>query len=165
MTSEGRKTKKKFKMVVVGGTFDEFHKGHRALLMKAFEIGNHVIIGLSTDKFVNKLRKPHKVSTYNDRLRNLEAFLKEQEVSSGAEVLPLNDPYGVTVSNNLLDAIVVSKETEQQAHEINVKREASRLPPLKIIVVNKVLAENGIPISTTRIRQKEINHKGKLLKH
>ncbi len=164
MATVVRKVKRKFEIVVVGGTFDEFHKGHRVILMKAFEIGNRVLIGLCTDKFVKKLRKTHKVSTYNDRLRNLEAFLKEQGVSSRVEILPLGDPYSYTVSNNLLDAIVVSQETEPQAHEINVKREARKLPSLKIIVVKTVLAENGIPISTTRIRQKEINCKGELLK-
>ena len=52
-----RKVKTKFETVVVGGTFDEFHKGHRVLLTKAFEIGKRVLIGLCTDEFVKKLRK------------------------------------------------------------------------------------------------------------
>ncbi|MEM2081946.1 MAG: adenylyltransferase/cytidyltransferase family protein, partial [Candidatus Bathyarchaeia archaeon] len=37
---------KRFRKVAVGGTFDELHKGHKALLMKAFEIGTRVLIGL-----------------------------------------------------------------------------------------------------------------------
>ncbi|RLI21218.1 phosphopantetheine adenylyltransferase, partial [Candidatus Bathyarchaeota archaeon] len=34
---------RKFKAVAVGGTFDEFHRGHRALLSKAFEVGERVL--------------------------------------------------------------------------------------------------------------------------
>ena len=156
--------REKFKVVAVGGTFDEFHRGHQAILMKAFEVGNHVLIGLCTDEFAEKLRKPHEVATYNERLRELEAFLRNHGVLGRAEILPLRDPYGVTVSSSLLDAIVVSRETESRVHEINVKREARGLPPLNIIVVETVLAENGISISTTRIRRKEIDREGHLLK-
>ncbi len=41
----------KFKGVAVGGSFDPFHKGHRELLTKAFEIGEKVFIGVVSDKF------------------------------------------------------------------------------------------------------------------
>jgi pantetheine-phosphate adenylyltransferase len=51
--------KAKFKVAAVGGTFDELHKGHRALLMKAFEVGEKVLIGLCLDEFVKSMRKPH----------------------------------------------------------------------------------------------------------
>ena len=36
----------KFQFVAMGGTFDIIHKGHMALLSKAFSISSNVIIGL-----------------------------------------------------------------------------------------------------------------------
>jgi len=81
-----------------------------------------------------------------------------------AEILPLHDEYGVTVSSESLNGLVVSRETEARAYEINEKRRAKGLKPLKIIIIEMVLAENSVSISTTRIRQKEINRDGSLLK-
>jgi len=155
---------KKLETVAVGGTFDEFHKGHQALLKKAFEVGNRVFIGVSSDDLVKKWGKLHKVSTYEKRLDDLKSFLKRQGVLNRAEILPLHDPYGITVSSNSLEGLVVSRETEARAHEINEKRRAKGLKPLKIIVIEMVLAEDSVSISTTRIRRKEIDHDGHLLK-
>jgi pantetheine-phosphate adenylyltransferase len=155
---------RKFSVVAVGGTFDEFHKGHRALLMKAFEVGNRVLIGLCSDDFARKLRKPHEVATYEERLEDLKDFLRRHGVLDRAEVIPLRDPYGVTLSSGCVDAIVVSRETEPRAYEINEKRRARGLPPLGIVVIEMVPAEDHVPISTTRIRRREIDHEGRLLK-
>ena len=132
--------------------------------MKAFEVGNRVLIGLSTDEFAEKLRKPHEVAAYDERLRELKDFLRKHGVLGRAEILPLHDPYGVTLSCNRIDAIVVSRETEPRAREINEIRKGKRLPPLNIIVIQMVPAENGVSISTTRIRRREIDREGCLLK-
>jgi len=155
---------KKLETVAVGGTFDEFHEGHKVLLKKAFEIGNHVFIGVISDDLVKKWGKPHKVATYEKRLNDLKRFLRRQGVLNRAEILPLHDSYGITVSSKSLDGLVVSRETEARAYEINEKRRAKGLKPLKIIIIEAVLAENSAPISTTRIRRKEIDHDGRLLK-
>lgn len=154
----------KFKTVVVGGTFDELHKGHEALLTKAFEVGDHVIIGLSTDDLVHKLKRNHEVANYRRRLIKLNDFLRKQGVSSKAKIVPLRTPYGITLSRGCAEALVVSRETETRAKEINQKRKAKGLPPLRVIVVEMVPAENSIPISTTRIKQREIDREGRLLR-
>ena len=155
---------KKLENVAVGGTFDQFHRGHQALLKKAFEVGNHVFIGVCSDDLVKKWGKPHRVATYEERLNNLKSFLRRQGVLDRAEILPLHDPYGVTVSSNSLDGIVVSRETEARAYEINEKRRVKGLKPLKIIIIEMVLAEDSVSISTTRIQRKEIDRDGRLLK-
>ncbi|MCK5631389.1 adenylyltransferase/cytidyltransferase family protein, partial [Candidatus Bathyarchaeota archaeon] len=63
--------KRRFKTVAVGGTFDEFHKGHRILLEVAFEIGDSVIVGLVTDDFAQKMKKPHEIAPFAVRLEEL----------------------------------------------------------------------------------------------
>ena len=155
---------KKFRKVAVGGTFDELHKGHRSLLVKAFEVGENVLIGLCTDEFVKKMGKPHVTAPYEVRLKELQAFLKKSSISDKAEIIPLNDPYGNTLTDKCIEALVVSEETEKIAIKINQKRSEAQLPQLKIVTISMVPAENYKPISTTRIREGEIDREGHLLK-
>ena len=154
---------KKFRKVAVGGTFDEFHRGHKVLLMKAFEIGKHVLIGLCSDEFVKKMGKPHETAPYGERLKELCSFLKSLGLGDIAEIVPLNDPYGNTLADRCIEALVVSEETEKTAIKINQKRVEAQLPPLEIITIRMVPAENCKPISTTRIREGEIDREGHLL--
>lgn len=155
---------KKFRKVAVGGTFDEFHKGHRRLLAKAFEIGEIVLVGLCTDEFVERMGKPHVTAPYDVRLKDLQAFIKKLSQNEIAEIIPINDAYGNTLTDKCIEALVVSEETEKIAMEINQKRSEAQLPPLKIVTILMVPAENYKPISTTRIRKGEIDREGHLLK-
>jgi pantetheine-phosphate adenylyltransferase len=154
---------KKFETVAVGGTFDLFHRGHRTLLRKAFMVGNHVLVGLVSDEFMKKLGKPHNIAPYAQRLEDLKKFLKRKGVLRRAEILPLDDSYGVTLSRKDVDAIVVSEETEPRARKINEKRKSLGLPPLEIVTVRMVLSEDHYPISSTRIWFEEIDREGNLL--
>jgi len=149
--------------VAVGGTFDLFHWGHRVLLMKAFKVGNRVLIGLCSDDFVEKMSKPHRIVPYAKRLEDLEKLLKKNGVLERAEIMPLDDAYGITLSERRIDAIVVSEETEPRAREINEKRKSLGMSPLPIITVNMVLSEDHYPISSTRIWFEEIDREGHLL--
>jgi pantetheine-phosphate adenylyltransferase len=154
---------KMYETVVVGGTFDVLHSGHQKLIMKAFEIGKFVLIGLCSDAYIKKMNKPHGIATYTQRLEELKKYLKINGFLEKAEITTLDDQYGVTLSNKKIDAIVVSEETEPRAQKINQKRNNLGLSPLSIIKVKMVLSEDHYPISSTRIWFEEIDKDGNLL--
>lgn len=155
---------KRFRTVAVGGTFDQLHRGHKTLLQKAFEVGQKVLIGLCSDEFVSKMKKPHAAAPYDQRLEDLKIFLLIHGWLDRAKIVSLNDPYGATLSKGRVEALVVSKETEPTADIINDKRKKMSLPPLQIVVIEMVPSENHAPISTTRIRLGEIDRDGHVLK-
>jgi len=157
--------KRKFSTVLVGGTFDEFHRGHRALIKKAYESGERVLLGLSSDQLTRELRKNHRIATYEERLEELRKFLKSEGVLDRVKIVPLDTPYGITLSTTIADALVVSEETEPVGKEINKKRKASGIAPLKLVVIRMVPAEDCVPISSTRIRHGEIDREGHLTRH
>jgi pantetheine-phosphate adenylyltransferase len=155
---------KEFRKVAVGGTFDELHRGHRVLLLKAFDLGEHVLVGLSSDELVGKLGKPHVTASYEERLRELKAFLEKLGLSERAEIVELTDPYGSSVKDPEIEALFVSEETAPVAVKINERRGKAGMPLLEIVVISMVLSQNCSPISTTRIRRGEIDREGRLLK-
>jgi pantetheine-phosphate adenylyltransferase len=156
---------KKFKTVGLGGTFDEFHKGHKTLLMKAFDVSERVMIGVSSDEFVRKMNKPHWTASYEERTKELRDFLRDHNFLQRAEIIPISDAYGgVLLSKDLIEALVVSKETRHVALEVNEKRKEIGIHPLEIIVIDMISSENHRAISTTRVRTGEIDREGHVLK-
>lgn len=142
-------------VVVVGGTFDELHAGHMKLIYTAFSLGDHVLIGLSTDSFALKSKK-RSVNPYETRKKRLEGFIRNSHWSKGKsyEIFPINDMYGPTISLNDIDIIVVSVETFKGAIKINAERVRRGLRPLAIHVINMVETERGEKVSSTEISRK-----------
>lgn len=150
--------KKKYRKVAVGGTFDKFHQGHKELLEKAFDIGEKVVIGVTSDSFGGIKGD---IDSCDRRISNLNKFLATKH--DNFETSRLEDPFGTTIYEDDFDAIVVSKETEPTAIEINKMRNNKKMAYIDIIVIDFVFADDGIPISSTRIRKGEIDSKGHLL--
>lgn len=144
-------------LVAIGGTFDVLHDGHKALLKKAYALGE-VIIGLVSDDMA---QQAHAVNDYESRKKPVITYIKAL-TGSNPQIVALNDPYGPALEQNF-DYIVVSPETLPTAKEINALRMERRLPPIKIVCVDFVLAQDGRPISSTRIHNGEINEHGVLL--
>ena len=148
---------KRYDKVAVGGTFDKFHDGHKKLLSTAFEIADTVEIGVTSDAF-GGLKGD--IDSCEERMSNLKDFFKDK---SNFVIVPLDDPYGTTIYDSSFDAIVVSEETEPTAVKINEIRISKGMNPIDIVVVSFVLAYDGTPISSTRIRRGEINKNGDLV--
>ena len=150
-----------FDLVAMGGTFDVIHNGHMALLKKSFSISSKVIIGLSSDQLAVK-RGKSPVNDYSKRLSLLESTIEKNFPNSSYEISKLENDFGPAVVEGSVKAIVVSEETSTKGLHLNKLRAERNLPPVEIVVVPMVLAEDGKAISSTRIKNSEIDSNGNL---
>ncbi len=145
----------KKKQVVVGGTFDILHKGHKALLRKAFGLGG-VFVGLTSDAMAKRIKK-RDVRDFKYRKKELKTFIKK-EFKVRSEIVKIEDKFGPTLKKDF-DYIVVSPETYKTALLINKERQKRKRGAIKIVKIKFVLAKDGKPISASRILKREISIK------
>lgn len=150
--------------LTVGGTFWPIHKGHRALLDAAFNDGLEVFIGLTSDQLVRRRKSQEGIPGYGARKKSLLNYLSERGYEDRAHVFRIEDEFGFAADFPNLQAIAVSKETLRTAERINKRREARSMKPLDIVKIDMVKADDGSPITSSRIRSGEIDKEGNLIK-
>jgi cytidyltransferase-like protein len=150
-------------VVATGGTFDEIHVGHVALLSKAFEIADKVIIGVTSDEFVKGKKKIN--YDFNQRVSNLREMIRREFGNNiNYEIARLDSEFGPAVTTGEVEGLVASAETQEKGIKLNKVRRKNGLAPAKIVVVPLIKAEDGKRISSSRIRAGEIDKNGRLLK-
>ena len=155
----------KLKLIATGGTFDCIHFGHIKLLSTAFESGEHVIIGLTSDDFVKRFKYISNIkNNYLTRLLNLKKNISLNFKHASYTIIQLEDEYGPVIHSSEIQGIVVSEETLLKAKQINEIRISNYLSPLRVIIVEIAKSADGQPISSTRIRNGEIDEKGLILR-
>ncbi len=152
----------KFSLVATGGTFDIIHKGHLTLLSNAFALSDKVIIGLTSDELAEKKGKLS-INKYEKRLENLTQVISKEFPNSSFQISKLDNDFGPAVLEKGVEALVVSDEKSNQGTVLNQLRAEKKLSTVKIITVPMFLAKDGKRISTTRIKNSEIDAEGNLL--
>ncbi|MDA4129994.1 MAG: pantetheine-phosphate adenylyltransferase [Thaumarchaeota archaeon] len=153
----------KYKFIALGGTFDQIHKGHKQLLERAFETGESVFIGLTSDKFAASSGKKIQ-HNFDQREKQLREFLDRMHPGRNFVISKLEDRFGPGIFTKNIDAIAVSTETLGRVEEANSKRRSMGLPDLKVEIVQIVIADDNNRISSTRIRAGEIDAEGRVLR-
>ena len=99
--------------VVIGGTFDPLHKGHKALFQRALELGagDHIIIGLTSESMA-QISRERMVSKYSDRKTRLEEYLNnelDRFPDTKIEINEIDEVYNKSITQEReADAIIVS---------------------------------------------------------
>jgi inosine/xanthosine triphosphatase len=141
---------------IAAGTFNILHEGHKRLIEKAFETGDEVIIGITTDAMASSARS--EILPLYLRKKELEAFLSKMD--KPWKIIEINDVYGPKKTVDSADIIVVSEETAKNAEEVNRERGARGVRPLKVIVIPLMNAYNDSKISSTGIMNGEYSREG-----
>jgi pantetheine-phosphate adenylyltransferase len=156
------KKKYKYQIVATGGTFDHLHRGHRSLLEKAFDSGELIMIGVTSDEFAKRMGKELD-HDYQTRVRKLRYLLQKNFPNRKYRIVSIDDFFGPEIIDKKVEALVTSEETASRIDIANKQREKMRIPPLDLIVIKMVVAENGIRISSTRIKHGNIDSEGKII--
>lgn len=149
-----------FNQLVLAGTFDHFHLGHRKFIKTALKQSNFAFCGITKGWITKNKKFIPSLQTFKTRVQSLKKFLKKNSLDRKVKIFVLNNPFGPSISNFQIEALAATKESLKGAKLVNKKRAFLGLKPLPIIIVDLVLADDHQRISSTRIRLGEINRRG-----
>jgi pantetheine-phosphate adenylyltransferase len=125
-------------VAVLGGTFDHLHGGHKVLLTAAAFAATHKLyIGVTADSMLKRKAYIQAMQTIQHRSQAVKTFLRNIKPELHVVVEELHDIYGPALQPDA-QLLIVSKETETGALEVNKKRLELGLNPLRIHVVDLV---------------------------
>jgi len=152
---------RRYRLAVLGGTFDHLHIGHHALLATAFRTGDTVAIGLTTDRFISDHPKPDssRIQSFAVRRTALARWIHRNFPGRAYRIVPLENPFGRSVESEV-DVLVVSRDTIPGGRAVNRERRRLGRSPVPLIVVPLALADDLEPVSSRRVRAGAIGTAG-----
>ncbi len=154
---------RRYSVVVCGGTFDHFHKGHEEFLRLALSVGEKVLIGITSDSYTKTKGFIESIESFEKRKQSVISFLKKENVGNRVVLSEITSPFIPEVFEKLpIEAIVVSSDSLPGALAINKKRKEENMLPLEIITSPLIHAEDSGAISSHRIRQGAISRNGRV---
>ena len=141
----------KFKTIVLGGTFDHLHDGHKHLLKMSKYYAKKTLIGLTSEAMAKQKPHPEKIHSYEKREKNIEDYAKK--ISLNHSITEINTIYGPTIDNTIdIDAIILTEETLKNGILINKKRKENNMEELEYIILPYILGADKTKIDSTSLR-------------
>ena len=139
-----------YPVVALGGTFDHLHPGHKVLLQSAaFLTRRKLIVGVMDDSKLKTKSNADLIQSTEARIKAVKDFLRSigvppideesnVEGHARADVLVITDPFGPTITDEDIQALVVSHETTSGGAAVTVERQKRGLRLLDIFTIDVI---------------------------
>ena len=125
--------------VVLGGTFDRLHAGHKLLLSAACLCATkRVLVGVTDAPMLLKKVGAEVIQPLDLRNVIVTEFMAAVKPNLSVESVGISDPFGPSIVERSLSAIVVSQETAQGGAAVNKRRLQNGLDELAVVVIDCV---------------------------
>lgn len=129
--------------VVLGGTFDRIHAGHKILLSEAvLRCRRKLTVGVTDESMLKTKCLTELIESCEDRIAVVLELLQDLDPNIEYDVMPISDPFGPTIHDPSFEMIVVSEETKKGGLKINEVRAEKSLKPLVVHSVDLLVTQN-----------------------
>ncbi|KAJ0403720.1 hypothetical protein P43SY_003025 [Pythium insidiosum] len=138
--------------ILLGGTFDHLHNGHKKLLSLAVSVcRRHLIVGITSEAMLRHKANAELIESLETRQRNVLAFVQFLKPSLRVEFAVLEDPFGPAIQVDGPAGLVLSTETLPALPKIESIRRERGLAPLTAYVCRRTDAST---LSSSFIRER-----------
>ena len=133
-------------IAAVAGTFNILHDGHKALIDRAFSLGDKVYIGITSDRMASSSR--NFVNSFYVRRKAIEDYVS----AFGKEFrfFEIDDIYGPGEMMEKVNVLIVSQETLENGKKV-VKHFSELGTKMELSIVDIVQKKDGSKLSSTDI--------------
>jgi glycerol-3-phosphate cytidylyltransferase len=140
------------KIIYTAGSYDLFHFGHLNILLKAKNLGDYLIAGVSTDALISKYKKLKPIICYKDRVAIIKELKCVDKVIKQEKFFDIKQLKKYNISTIVLGDDWKNKsfpELEKCLKKLNIKM---------------VYVPYTKRLSTSKIKEKIINNAVKIIK-